>query len=472
MFSVLTWVFRVRRFKGESVPETKVWLASIQLACDNANDGEVHADVPPVTVLTVSIKSVDDVDRLVARTLSFGSALVVAVAADESVCVATSDGGLAELSPAQLQRSGEMEISVQGVDIAQCLLISLSAVSSHDSQVSIFNWWRGFAHLDNHMSIVVMLVSILVVVLSWKAGTMSALGVLALIVSVFGICSSCFILITTIIRPSTSTTAYKLEIMGHKYLAEDDCRQSENDIPQRFINGCDGDLSEARRRWDITRKWREDTAVNEILNQPQPMFNVIRNYYPHYHAGKGKLGHLVYYERPGEFDFEKLHDYGVNMEDMFRHCLFLVEYQWQVMSPDEMSQLIVVYDLERISLATVSGERGKLSKRVTTAANHHYPERAHVIYIVNVPGWFSILWRMIKPLVHENTLKKIRILTKSETLAGLSEHIEIEDIPDYYGGQLGFGGHDSCRLKSPQTAAIEDFVRELNARHNVETMAL
>ena len=68
-----------------------------------------------------------------------------------------------------------------------------------------------------------------------------------------------------------------------------------------------------------------------------------------------------------------------------------------------------------------------------------------MIYIVNAPGWFSMLWRMIRPMVHPNTQKKVRILSRSETLNGLQEFISIENIPEYYGGKLDFGGKDSCR---------------------------
>lgn len=37
----------------------------------------------------------------------------------------------------------------------------------------------------------------------------------------------------------------------------------------RFLNGCDQDVREARRRWDITRKWREDEGINDILSEFQ-----------------------------------------------------------------------------------------------------------------------------------------------------------------------------------------------------------
>jgi hypothetical protein len=44
----------------------------------------------------------------------------------------------------------------------------------------------------------------------------------------------------------------------------------------------------------------------------------------------------------------------------------------------------------------------------------------------------------------------VRILSRGETLKGMQEHIDISNIPEFYGGQLDFGGKDSCRFKSPE----------------------
>jgi hypothetical protein len=35
-------------------------------------------------------------------------------------------------------------------------------------------------------------------------------------------------------------------------------------IPPKYISGCQGDMIEARRRWDITRKWREDYKIDTV----------------------------------------------------------------------------------------------------------------------------------------------------------------------------------------------------------------
>ena len=55
-------------------------------------------------------------------------------------------------------------------------------------------------------------------------------------------------------------------IQEHQFTSPDaPVKAPEDEIPQRFINGCEGDIREARRRWDITRKWRE-TEVYSIVS--------------------------------------------------------------------------------------------------------------------------------------------------------------------------------------------------------------
>jgi hypothetical protein len=82
------------------------------------------------------------------------------------------------------------------------------------------------------------------------------------------------------------------------------------------------------------------------------------------------------------------------------------------------------------------------------------------MYIVNAPTWFSWIWKLIKPMVHENTQKKVKILAKKEILNGLLEHVDMSEIPIYYGGLKDYGGGiDSCRFNSPDEIALAEYVR-------------
>jgi hypothetical protein len=54
-------------------------------------------------------------------------------------------------------------------------------------------------------------------------------------------------------------------------------REALSDIPNKFVEGCFGDMREARRRWNITKRWRELNNVEDILNTPQPYFDLIKD---------------------------------------------------------------------------------------------------------------------------------------------------------------------------------------------------
>ena len=193
--------------------------------------------------------------------------------------------------------------------------------------------------------------------------------------------------------------------------AEDDESANNGDegkIPQRFIDGCDGNLVEARRRWDATRKWRREEGVDHILHEKQPHFFKIKECYPHYHAGRGKGGHVCFWERPGDLQLEELNRVGITTDDLVRHWIFTTEYQWVVLlENDQTAKSIAVIDVKGTGLMDLAGTRLDYIKKTVAFANHHYPERSHVVYIVNA-GWvFTSVWSIVRPWVHPNTQRKV-----------------------------------------------------------------
>jgi hypothetical protein len=194
---------------------------------------------------------------------------------------------------------------------------------------------------------------------------------------------------------------YNFFLLAHTFTSPDvPVNDPDDEIPKRFINGCEGDLKEARRRWEITRDWRLKEGLDDIHNEAQPYFEDIKEHYPFYWCGRGKQGHLVFYERPGELNRDVLvKGLKLTVHEMIRHYLFVTEYQWKYLAPDEMAKSISVVDMEQVSWSSLSGEPYKFLNESIKIANAHYPERSYVIYVVNAPGWFSMLWKMIKVLI-------------------------------------------------------------------------
>lgn len=424
---------------------------------------------------------------------------------DDLLLISTSNGGLVTLTYDQIEMRSEhgteFDISVQSVTLASSLKLSISNITnkkytvtgsnnssnnSHDHNKTNNTFINKILfHMNNSNNVFHLVLSVMVMIVG--ATSVGSIGpdtslffVFTMILAFYN-----FLYVTNgsnvdDINGLHSLKDLCLRIRGHAYTSPDApvFSPEEEEIPLRFLQGCNGDEKEARRRWDVTRHWREAENVNGILQEKQPHFFTIKSMYPHYHAGRGKLGHVVYYERPGEIEQAQLAARGIGVEQMARHWLFVTEYQWTVLCGNrEDEKSISILDIEKIKMGDLSGDPLAYTKKTIGWANAHYPERSYVIFIVNAPFFFTMLWKIIKPWVHENTQKKVKILSKKETLAGLQEHIELDNIPDYYGGNLkcqpveganannpltADGRIDSCRYFGSDTLAMNQFVEKIN----------
>ena len=137
------------------------------------------------------------------------------------------------------------------------------------------------------------------------------------------------------------------------------------------------------------------------------------------------------------------------------------------MQGDETAKSIAIIDVKGTGVGDFFGTRLDYIKKCVAHANHHYPERSYVVYIVNANFVFTTVWAIVKPWVHPNTQKKMRIVGSGEAvvLAALKEHIDAANIPRYYGGDLecGDNGKDCARFASPDVLALNDYVKRLNA---------
>jgi hypothetical protein len=446
-----------------------------------------------VTVALVSLSSAKNQSEVViTRNPDWNRIITLPIVKKgDQIIISTSNGGSINLTYdlilSKAEDGLEFDVAVQNVPLASSLKISLliegsehldfadsrriSRKLSLKDQISEI----GAIILTNRSCVINTVLSMMVIMAG--ISSLHAFGIDAFLFVLLSTGLSLYNLLQVIeiakgdLQLSTKGICLRLIIHGHTFTSPDDpVNEPEQEIPQRFIDGCDGDRKEAKRRWDITRHWRESEGVNTILEEPQPYFHLIRALWPHYHAGRGKLGHIVYYERPGEFEGNQLTARGVKIDDLLRHYLFTTEYQWKILChDDEAAKSIAVIDLAGVKLTDLAGDNLTFMKKALNIANLHYPERSFVIYIINAPIYFSMGWRLVKPMIHENTQRKIRILSGKETLKGLQEHIDFDQIPVYYGGGLDFGGHDSCRFNSPETLQITEFVKRLNEKHSIQT---
>ena len=135
----------------------------------------------------------------------------------------------------------------------------------------------------------------------------------------------------------------------HKESSVSSQESQEVHIPVRYLRGCGNDSTEALRRWELTLVWRKEFDVDNILYEPQPHFSLIKQCYPHYIHGRSKLGHPVYYERLGHIDIRQLKESGVGVQELIRHYVFIAEYLWTVVEPDDdFGQTVSILDRKSV----------------------------------------------------------------------------------------------------------------------------
>ncbi|KAJ8550612.1 hypothetical protein ON010_g10458 [Phytophthora cinnamomi] len=182
---------------------------------------------------------------------------------------------------------------------------------------------------------------------------------------------------------------------------------------------------------------------------PQNAADALRHHQDFLHK-HDKLGHPLYFEKIGSINIPQLRKVGVTQETLFKHYLFAMEFTikyaaHQICPCDacvasKTQKMCIVLDARGIGMRDMGGEAFEFIRRCTGVMQRHYPQRSFKIFIVNVPSWFGIAWKGVKPLLNEATRAKTNILTESETASALLEFIDAENLPTEYGGTCSCAG--------------------------------
>jgi hypothetical protein len=225
------------------------------------------------------------------------------------------------------------------------------------------------------------------------------------------------------------------EIRSGAVLEVVDAPPRPEELPLRFLRAGKNDPVEGQRRYEQTLAWREELGMDTILQDAHPNFDTIqKNYFTHPHL-RGHSNEPVWYEKPPKLNLEALKKVNIGQEQLVRHYAMLTEFLWQYVEPGELSRSITVLDMGGIRVTDFAGEVVEITRKLSRAIGEHYPERAGYIFIVNVPYWFSAIWKVAQHFVDKSTLERIKILRgRKEIRKALLERIPIENIPVEYGG--------------------------------------
>ncbi|KAL4151519.1 hypothetical protein PRNP1_008461 [Phytophthora ramorum] len=257
-------------------------------------------------------------------------------------------------------------------------------------------------------------------------------------------------------------------------------------IPPAFLVAENGDVVKATERYETTLAWRKEVMADSILTMPQTLYDIIKANYTQYLHKHDKLGHPLYIEKIGSINIPQLKKVGVTQDTLFKHYLFAMEFTikyaahqicpCEACASSETQKLCIVLDARGIGMRDMGGDVFEFIRRCTGAMQRYYPQRSFKIFIVNVPSWFGMAWKGVKPLLNETTRAKTNILTESETAAALLEFIDADNLPVEYGGTCACTG--GCETNSSyqrlQRALVESVLecKPFDSEELVRTISL
>ncbi len=206
-------------------------------------------------------------------------------------------------------------------------------------------------------------------------------------------------------------------------------------VPPTFVDAEKGDLEKAKERWNKTLAWRKLHDVDHVLEHAHPKFALIKALYPQHFHYRDKDGHVCFYEILGKLQVGELLRQGVGLADLTKHVILQQEFLWSVLQPSQEERVTLVLDLKGVSFADVTGEVINFAKTAVGLTSTHYPARSFRMLILFVPGWFNLIFRFIKPMLNEDTKRKIIFLEEAAIRDGaMLQYIDADSLPREYGG--------------------------------------
>jgi hypothetical protein len=162
---------------------------------------------------------------------------------------------------------------------------------------------------------------------------------------------------------------------------------------------------------------------------------------------------------------------GINQDDLFRHYLFTMEFtvryaanqicSCEACASSDTQKICIVLDARGIGMKDIGGEAFEFIRRCTGTMQKHYPQRSFKIFFVNVPSWFGMAWKGIKPLLSEATRAKTIIVSESDTPSTLMEFIDANNLPEEYGGKCACAGgcDENSAFQQLQKALVQSVIK-------------
>ena len=212
----------------------------------------------------------------------------------------------------------------------------------------------------------------------------------------------------------------------------------------------------------VVLQWRKDNKVDELLTGGiLPYSDCMYTNWPAFVHGQDSYGHPVLCEHPSAVKPDALKA-RMTVDEIMRHRIQVMETLEFMKSISQRAHTvykhICVIDLEGVTMSLFTGDVKSFLTEFVKLLTHRYTDSLHLMYLVNTPVVFRVMWAMLMPLLSTTTKSKIFMFgvgpNQSKKLAKqLARHgIGQECVPPCAGGT-----HKGTRM--------DDYIREAVTLH-------
>ncbi|CEJ03061.1 hypothetical protein RMCBS344292_17052 [Rhizopus microsporus] len=194
----------------------------------------------------------------------------------------------------------------------------------------------------------------------------------------------------------------------------------------KFLRARDMDLVKATKMLTDTLIWRKSFKADDLLDESfdDSLFSTVGYLYK-----TDKENRPVCYNFYGDIDQSKVF---ADPDKFIRWRVQLMEKCVQHIDFVHVDSMIVVHDYKGASMFGRTANAKAATKEIIKIMQDNYPEVLAVKFFVNVPWWGSTIFKLIRPLLSEATVKKFVVCSNDELYSSLTKFIPEENLPEVY----------------------------------------
>ncbi|KAL8142152.1 hypothetical protein V2J09_015184 [Rumex salicifolius] len=182
---------------------------------------------------------------------------------------------------------------------------------------------------------------------------------------------------------------------------------------ERFLKARDCNVDKAHKMLVDCLNWRVENEIDNILAKPiipSDLYRSIRDSQLIGLSGYSKEGVPVIAVGVGHSTYDK-----ASVNYYVQSHIQINEYRDRVILPLASKEqgrpictCLKILDMSGLRLSQLN--QLKLLTVISTIDDLNYPEKTDTYYVVNAPYIFSACWKVVKPLLHERTRRRIQVL--------------------------------------------------------------